>query len=118
MDEVMTIGLDLAENVFQVYGIAGDGKILFRGQLRRGEVMKFFHGLPLCLVGMEGCGTAHHWAREIAASGYTVKLMPPAYIQYVKRGKTDAPMPRRSAKRSPGRPCALWPSRPWTSRPR
>ena len=80
-----TIGLDLAKNVFQVHGIDGDGKVLVRRQLRRGEVLKFFQGLPTCLVGMEACGTAHHWAREIAALGHTVKLRPP--------------MPRRSAKR-------------------
>ncbi|CAO3411724.1 transposase [Azospirillum oryzae] len=88
---VTTIGLDLAKNVFQVHGINGDGKVLVRRQLRRGEVLKFFQGLPACLVGMEACGTAHHWAREIAALGHTVKLMPPAYVKpYVKRGKTDA----------------------------
>ncbi|BAI74863.1 transposase (plasmid) [Azospirillum sp. B510] len=76
---------------FQVHGIDGDGKILVRRQLRRGEVLKLFQGLPACLVGMEACGTAHHWAREIAALGHTVKLMPPAYVKpYVKRGKTDA----------------------------
>ncbi|CAO3378974.1 Mobile element protein [Azospirillum argentinense] len=88
---VTTIGLDLAKNVFQVHGIDGDGKILVRRQFRRGEVLKFFQGLPTCLVGMEACGTAHYWAWEIAALGHTVKLMPPAYVKpYVKRGKTDA----------------------------
>lgn len=88
---VTTIGLDLAKNVFQVHGIDGDGKVLVRRQLRRGEVLKFFQGLPACLVGMEACGTAHHWAREITALDHTVKLMPPAYVKpYVKRGKTDA----------------------------
>jgi transposase len=91
MGEVVTISLDLAKNVFQVHGIAANGKILVRRQLRRGEVVKFFQSVPPCLVGMEACGTAHHWAREIAALGHTVKLMPPAYVKpYVKRGKTDA----------------------------
>ena len=86
-----TIGLDLAKIVFQVHGIDGDGKVLVRRQLRRGEVLKFFQGLLACLVGMEAWGTAHHWAREIAALGHTVTLMPPAYVEpYVKRGKTDA----------------------------
>jgi transposase len=91
MDALTTIGLDLAKNVFQVHGIAADGTVLIRRQLRRGEVLKFFANVPACLVGMEACGTAHHWAREIAALGHTVKLMPPAYVNpHVKRGKTDA----------------------------
>ncbi len=53
--------------------------------------MPFFEGLAPCLIGMEACGTSHHWAREITALGHEVKLMPPAYVKpYVKRGKTDA----------------------------
>jgi transposase len=91
MGAMTTIGLDLAKNVFQIHGIAADGAVLIRRQLRRGEVLRFFESVPACLVGMEACGTAHHWAREIAALGHTVKLMPPAYVKpYVKRGKTDA----------------------------
>ena len=91
MGAMTTIGLDLAKNVFQVHGIAADGQVLVRRQLRRGEVLKFFESVPACLVGMEACGTAHYWAREITALGHTVKLMPPAYVKpYVKRGKTDA----------------------------
>jgi transposase len=54
-------------------------------------VLRFFEQLPACLVGMEACGTAHHWARELTKLGHTVRLMPPAYVKpYVKRGKTDA----------------------------
>lgn len=91
MSAVTTVGLDLAKNVFQVHGIDETGKIMIRRQLRRNEVVKFFRELPACLVGMEACGTAHYWGREIAALGHTVKLMPPAYVKpYVKRGKTDA----------------------------
>ncbi|TWA79135.1 hypothetical protein FBY14_1336 [Azospirillum brasilense] len=65
MDEMTTIGLDLAKNVFQVHGIAADGTVAVRRQLRRGEVLKFFQSVPPCLVGLEACGTAHYWAREI-----------------------------------------------------
>lgn len=91
MSEISTIGLDLAKNVFQVHCIAADGRVVVRRQLRRGEVLKFFERLAPSLIGMEACGTAHHWAREISALGHTVKLMPPAYVKpYVKRGKTDA----------------------------
>ena len=91
MAQVSTIGLDLAKNVFQVHGIDAEGKVVVRRSLRRGEVVTFFTKLAPCLVGMEACGTAHHWARELVKLGHTVKLMPPAYVKpYVKRGKTDA----------------------------
>jgi transposase len=64
--------------------------VLVRRQLRRGDVLRFFGGLSRCLVGMEACATAHHWARELTKLGHTVRLMPPAYVKpYVKRGKTD-----------------------------
>ncbi len=90
MEQVITIGLDLAKNVFQVHGIDAAGKVLVRRQLRRGDVLRFFGGLPRCLVGMEACATAHYWARELTKLGHTVRLMPPAYVKpYVKRGKTD-----------------------------
>lgn len=91
MSDIVTIGLDLAKNVFQVHAVDVEGQILVQRRLRRGELLKFFEKIPPCLVGMEACATAHHWAREISALGHTVKLMPPAYVKpYVKRGKTDA----------------------------
>ena len=89
--DVVTVGVDLAKNVFQVHAIGADGKVLVRRQLRRAEVLKFFSSLPPCLVGMEACASAHHWGRELLALGHDVRLMPPAYVKpYVKRGKTDA----------------------------
>src|SRR5215813_2689328 len=91
MEQVTTIGLDLAKNAFQVHGVDAAGNVLLRKQLRRGDVLRFFDGLSPCLVGMEACATAHHWARELARLGHTVRLMPPAYVKpYVKRGKNDA----------------------------
>jgi transposase len=65
MSEVRTIGLDLAKNVFQVHGADETGTVVFRKQLRRGQVLKFFGGLSRCLVAMEACGSSHFWAREI-----------------------------------------------------
>ena len=91
MSEVITIGIDLAKNVFQVHGVDADGAVPFRRQLRRRQVLAFFKKQPPCLVGMEACATAHYWAREIAALGHEVKLMPPRYVKpYVKRNKNDA----------------------------
>ena len=89
--QVTTIGLDLAKQIFQVHGVGGDGRALVRKRLRRSEVLSFFAGLEPCLVGMEACATAHHWARELSQLGHEVRLMPPAYVKpYVKRGKNDA----------------------------
>jgi transposase len=89
--QVTTIGLDLAKHVFQVHGADREGRTVLRKRLRRGEVEAFFRALPPCLVGMEACGTAHHWARVIGAVGHEVRLLPPSYVKpYVKRGKTDA----------------------------
>jgi len=91
MNEVITIGLDLAKNVFQVHGVDAEGAVVIRRQLRRGQVLPFFKKLPSCLVGIEACATAHHWARQLIALGFEVKLMPPHYVKpYVKRNKNDA----------------------------
>jgi transposase len=89
--EVTTIGLDIAKRVFQAHGIDAGGGVVLRRRLQRGEVIAFFAGLPACLVGIEACGTAHYWARQIRALGHEVRLMPASYVKpYVKRGKTDA----------------------------
>ena len=91
MPTITTIGLDLAKKVFQIHGVDAEGKVVVARKLRRKEVLVFFAKLPPCLVGMEACGSAHFWAREITKLGHTVKLMPPRYVKaYVKRGKTDA----------------------------
>ena len=90
MGEAITIGVDLAKNVFQVHGVDASGEVVFRRQLRRGQVLSFFKKQVPCLVGMEACATAHHWAREIGALGHEVRLMPPRYVKpYVKRNKND-----------------------------
>ena len=91
MKQITTIGLDLAKQVFQVHAAAADGSPIFNRKLRRAEVLRFFEKTPACLVGMEACGSAHYWAREIRALGYDVRLIPPVYVKpFVKRGKTDA----------------------------
>jgi transposase len=89
--QITTVGLDLAKHVFQVHGVNSQGQVLVRKRLRRAEVMSFFAGLSPCLVGIEACATAHHWARELMHLGHSVRLMPPSYVKpYVRRGKNDA----------------------------
>jgi transposase len=89
--KITTIGLDLAKSIFQVHGVDATGEVVVRKSLRRAQMLPFFAKLPSCLVGIEACGTSHHWARELIKLGHEVRLMPPAYVKpYVKRGKTDA----------------------------
>jgi transposase len=91
MNEITTVGLDLAKNVFQVHGVDAEGTTVLRKQLRRAQVLAFFSRLPRCLVGMEACATAHYWARELRALRHEVRLMPAQYVKaYVKRNKNDA----------------------------
>lgn len=87
----MTIGLDIAKGVFQVHGVDGHGTAVIRRQLRRGSVLPFFKRLPPSLVGLEAGGGAHYWARELAALGHAVRVMPARDVKaYVRRHKTDA----------------------------
>lgn len=89
--QITTIGLDIAKNVFQVHGIDCDEKVVARKQLRRGQVMRFFQSLAPCLIGLEACATAHHWARELTRLGHEVRLMPARDVKaYLKRNKNDA----------------------------
>jgi transposase len=89
--QITTIGLDLAKHVFQVHAVDAAGGVVLRKALRRAQLLPFFAKLPPCLIGIEACGTSHHWARELIRLGHEVRLMPPAYVKpYVKRGKTDA----------------------------
>ena len=91
MTEVITIGVDLAKNVFQIHGVDAAGQSVIRKQLKRRQIVPFFRKQSPCLVGMEACATSHHWAREITALGHEVRLMPPRYVKpYVKRNKNDA----------------------------
>jgi len=87
MNEITTIGLDLAKQI----SADVEGAPVISRKLRRADMLSFFRKTPRCLVGLEACGGAHYWAREIAALGHEVRLIPPAYVKpYVKRGKTDA----------------------------
>jgi transposase len=84
-------GLDLAKQVFQVHGINENGTVIERKTLTRAKVLPYFANLAPCLIGMEACGSSHHWARELAKLGHTVKIMAAQFvIPYRKRSKNDA----------------------------
>ena len=91
MEQMATIGLDIAKSVFQVHGIGKNGSVVVQRRLRRSQVLGFFAKQPPCVVGIEACASSHFWAREIGALGHDVRLMPAAYVKpNVKRQKNDA----------------------------
>ena len=91
MEQVSTIGLDIAKRVFQAHGAGAAGNVIFRKKLARGKVLTFLAAQPPCVVALEACGGAHHWGREIAKLGHEVRLIPPKYVKpFVKRQKNDA----------------------------
>ena len=92
---IVTIGIDLAKNVFAVHGVDETGKpALVRPEVPRAKLLELIANLPPCLIGMEACSGAHHWAREFARFGHTVRLMAPKFVAPYrmsgKRGKNDA----------------------------
>src|SRR5689334_23233243 len=90
MNQVSTVGLDLAKYIFQLHGADSAGAVVFRKRLRRGQLLAFLATLPPCTVALEACGSAHYWGREIAKLGHTVQLISPAYVKpFVKRQKND-----------------------------
>ena len=75
MNEITTIGLDLAKHVFQVHGVNTTGKTMLHRTLKRSQVRRFFAQCPPCLVGIEACGGMHYWVRELTALGHEVRVM-------------------------------------------
>lgn len=91
MNEVSTIGLDIAKHVFHAHGADAAGRMVFSQRLRRSKLLEFFAAQPPCVVALEACGGAHHWARQLVQFGHDVYLIPPAYVKpFVKRQKNDA----------------------------
>lgn len=89
--KITTIGLDLAKSVFQLHAVDAEGNIVWRKKVRRAALLETLAKIPPCVVGMEACATAHHWARAISGLGHQVRLMPPAYVKaYLRRQKNDA----------------------------
>jgi transposase len=88
---IKRVGINLAKLVFQIHGVDYQDKVLLRKQLRRNQLLSFFANVSPCLIGMEACGGAHHWARELQKQGHTVKLIAPQFVKpYVKNNKNDA----------------------------
>ena len=81
MKDITTIGVDLAKNVIQVHGVDQRGQVVLKRQLPRGRFVDFFANLAPCLVGMEACSSAHHWARQVEKLGHQVKLMAPQFVK-------------------------------------
>ncbi len=87
---ITRMGIDLAKNVFQLHGVDANENVVIRKQLKRSQLLSFFANKSPMLIGMEACGGAHHWARELTRMGHTVKLMPPQHVKaYVKSQKND-----------------------------
>ncbi|MCH8100597.1 MAG: transposase, partial [Proteobacteria bacterium] len=87
------IGIDLAKNVFQIHGVDRHGKTMWKRRLKRNQWLQAVSDKagPGCVMGMEACAGAHHWARQLQSRGYSVRLIPPQYVKpYVKSNKNDA----------------------------
>lgn len=98
MTEYKRIAIDTSKSVFTLHGIDEQDRVVLQRNLRRAQFLNFFRNLPPTEIVLEACGGAHHWARELAALGHTVRLLPPQYVKpFVKRG-TTATMPPRSAR--------------------
>jgi len=90
LSTVTRVGLDLAKRVFQVHAVDAKGEIVVARKLTRSQLIPFFAELPLCVVAMEACSSAHYWGRALIELGHEVRLIPPAHVKpYVRRNKSD-----------------------------
>jgi transposase len=90
MDQIIRIGMDTSKHFFQLHGVDAAERPVLRRKLRRHQVLAFFAKLSPTVIGMEACGAAHYWARELRKLGHEVKLMAPQHVKaYVKRNKND-----------------------------
>jgi len=90
MSKISVVGLDLAKNVFQIHGVDEEGKVVVRRQLRRSALLRYFARLSHCMIGMEACGGAHYWHRELTQLGHCVQIMAPTFVKpYLKSNKND-----------------------------
>src|SRR4051812_40038152 len=91
MTDIIRVGIDTSKSVFQLHGVGAAEQPVLRRRLRRQQVLSFFEKLPRTGIGLEACGGAHHWGRELTALGHEVRLLPPQRVKpYVARNKNDA----------------------------
>ena len=91
MTKIIRIGMDTSKQFFQLHGVDEAEQVVLRRKLKRREVLGFFGKLAPTVIGIEACGGAHHWARELTRLGHEVKLIAAQLVKpYVKRGKNDA----------------------------
>ena len=74
------IGLDIAKNIFHLYSIGADNQVI-KKKLWRAELLAFFANYPISLIGIEACGGAHHWAKELTNLGHEVILLNARYVK-------------------------------------
>ncbi len=89
MNNATTIGLDISKRVFHLVQLDESNNIMMRKKLRRSQLEPFFSELPICILAMESCGSAHYWARKFIAMGHTVKLLPPQHVKGYLRGQKN-----------------------------
>ena len=96
--QAIRFGLDVAKTVFQVHGVDAAEQVVVQRRLRRGQLLAFFARQEPALIGIEACGSAHHWARELTVLGHEVRLIPPASMPIKAgscRAKNVSSCPRR-----------------------
>ena len=103
---ILYVGIDLAKSVYAIHGVNEAGKPeLVRPKVARAKLLELIASLPPCVIGMEACSGAHHWARQFMAHGHTIRLMAPKFVSPYRlsgdMARMTPPMPRRSA-----RPCS------------
>ena len=85
--KITAIGLDLTKSVFQAHGVDEAGQTVLVKKLHREQMLPFLSKLTPCVIGVEACATAHHWAPTLIAMGHEVRILPPSYVTgYAKRG--------------------------------
>ena len=109
MTKIIRIGVDTSKSIFVLHGVDSAERPVFCKQLRRRQFLEFFAKLEATRVGLEACGAAHYWARELRKLGHEVVLLPPQYVKpYVKRNKNDSADAEAICEAMTGRRCGLW----------
>ena len=78
---VTTLGIDLAKSIFQLHGVDDRGKVALQKRVTRGKLRETVAQLPPCVIGLETCGNAQYWARELQQLDHTVKLISPQFVK-------------------------------------